>query len=272
MNSFARLALIALALPLLSSCASLTPEQCETGNWRTIGLSDGAEGRPLSRLDDHREACGKVGISIDTGAYMAGRDEGLTRYCTPVSGFSVGSNGRANGNVCPAELAGGFEAGYVLGSELHAAQSALTQAENALRRAESAESATEDRMRDLRAAMVSEQDRDKRRAIGDELRRLRDTARDQQRQVRRADRERRDRQHHLDIVREDSFAQLRLLAPGWAPGSRTRDLCPNKTGRWSASAIAFSLCPKRQREDIHGAYRSAGARRGSGIQGTLRSL
>lgn len=207
----------ALSLFLLSSCATLTPEQCKTGDWKNIGLSDGAQGHPLSRLDEHRKACGKAGISIDTEIYIRGRDEGLTRYCTPVSGFTVGRNGRAHGNVCPVELAGLFEAGYVLGNELHSARGSLTQANKALAKAEKDVQATGERIRDLRVALVEEKDRKERRKIDSELRRLRDTRRDQNQAVRRANREREAREHHLSVVREDAFARLRELAPGWNP-------------------------------------------------------
>ena len=210
-------ALFVIALPILTACASLTPQQCETGDWQNIGLADGSQGQPLSRLDEHREACGKIKISIDTDAYMRGRDEGLTRYCTPVSGFSVGRAGREPANVCPAELAGGFEAGYVLGAELNAARAALTEAEDAVRRNEASLSETADRIETLRNALVEEADRDKREELNAELRRLRNAAGDQRRQLRRSERERQAREEDLDFVREDSFARVRLLAPGWTP-------------------------------------------------------
>jgi Protein of unknown function (DUF2799) len=215
MKPFAYVAL--LSLPLLSACASLTPEQCETGDWLNLGISDGAQGRPLARLDEHREACGKVGISIDTETYIRGRDQGLTRYCTPVSGFTVGRNGRSHANVCPAELAGGFEAGYVLGSELNTARSALADAEKSQRNAENRLNEITAQIATLRSAIVNEQDREKRKALNNEVGRLNNVADRQRHELRRLERQRRDRAGHLDIVREDAYARLRTLAPGWSP-------------------------------------------------------
>lgn len=87
------------ALPLVS-CASLSEDQCRAGDWRGIGVTDGAAGRSTSYISRHREACGKIGIVPDTTAWLAGRSEGLLRYCTPANAYKVGRSGNTLSPVC----------------------------------------------------------------------------------------------------------------------------------------------------------------------------
>jgi hypothetical protein len=113
-----RLALVAFAA-LAAGCASLDRDECRSADWYAIGLEDGARGRPVERLGDHRRACAEYGIAPQSERYLAGRDEGLKSFCTYERGFAHGKSGHGYGGGCPAPLARSFQAGYQLGRELH---------------------------------------------------------------------------------------------------------------------------------------------------------
>lgn len=100
-------------------CASLDRSECLNANWYAIGLEDGARGRPLERLGDHRRACAEHKVAPDPERYVAGRNEGLKSFCTYERGFSQGRSGQAYAGSCPANLAASFQSGYRLGRELY---------------------------------------------------------------------------------------------------------------------------------------------------------
>lgn len=84
----------ALALVVaLGSCASLSEEECLAGDWRQIGVNDGAEGRGTDHIEAHRRACAPVGVSPDAEAWLAGREAGLRLYCRPAKAYEVARRG-----------------------------------------------------------------------------------------------------------------------------------------------------------------------------------
>jgi hypothetical protein len=93
--------------------------QCVNADWYAIGLEDGARGRALERLGDHRRACAQYSVAPDTARYLAGRNEGLKSFCTYERGFSEGRAGNYYAAACPAPAASAFLAGYNRGRELH---------------------------------------------------------------------------------------------------------------------------------------------------------
>ena len=103
----------------LSGCASLDRNECVNADWYTIGLEDGARGRAVERLGDHRRACAKHNVTPNTDRYVAGRNEGLKSFCTHERGFAEGRSGHAYAGACPQPQAGNFLAGYQRGRELH---------------------------------------------------------------------------------------------------------------------------------------------------------
>jgi hypothetical protein len=106
--------LLALAL---ASCATMDKDECRTADWYAVGLEDGARGRALERLGDHRRACAEHNVTPDTGRYLAGRNEGLKTFCTYERGLAEGRAGHAHAAGCAP--ATGFVAGYERGRELH---------------------------------------------------------------------------------------------------------------------------------------------------------
>jgi len=109
-------ALVLLACLVLASCQTMSKEECAVADWSVIGEQDGAAGyNPQDRFARHVKACAKAGIAANQTVWYQGYQQGLPRYCTPLNGLSVGSQGKSYGNVCPANLEAGFREGYELG-------------------------------------------------------------------------------------------------------------------------------------------------------------
>jgi hypothetical protein len=125
-------------LLLLSGCASLDKSECLSADWYAIGLEDGAQGRPLERLGEHRRACAEHAIAPDPARYQAGRDEGLKSFCTYERGYRHGRAGQSYAGSCPAALAAGFVAGYQRGRELHQLHGRLSQVQSEIGRIKAA--------------------------------------------------------------------------------------------------------------------------------------
>ncbi|WP_093189039.1 DUF2799 domain-containing protein [Pseudovibrio sp. Tun.PSC04-5.I4] len=124
--------LIALSLAL-SGCASLSEDDCKIGDWQGIGVVDGKAGRTSDKLNQHTKACSKYSVSPDVNAYLAGRNIGLQSYCTPISGFEQGREGKTYQGVCPIASEESFKVGYSLGSQLYTANEAVEEAQSEIR-------------------------------------------------------------------------------------------------------------------------------------------
>ena len=49
---------------VLNGCKTLNKDECQTGDWETIGYEDGLRGELRSRVGQHREACAKHHVKI----------------------------------------------------------------------------------------------------------------------------------------------------------------------------------------------------------------
>jgi hypothetical protein len=107
---------------VLASCQTMSKEECTVADWRIVGESDGAAGRGTDYILKHAKACQRVGVVPDQSAWLAGRETGLIRYCTPQNAVRVGSEGKSYANVCPPQLDGLFTQGYQLGKRVHDAR------------------------------------------------------------------------------------------------------------------------------------------------------
>jgi len=103
---------LALALLLLSGCATLNLKECQTLSPATLGLRDGQQGYGLWRLDKHIASCARFGITLERNAYLAARAQGLLSYCTADNGLRVGERGESYEFVCPAALEPAFLRSY----------------------------------------------------------------------------------------------------------------------------------------------------------------
>jgi len=125
---------VIFAVLLLTGCATMNRSECETADWQAIGYEDGAAGKVLSYLGNHRKACAEYAITPDMSAYRQGRLSGLEEYCIPAKGFSQGRSGSAMSTVCPEQLSAGFERAWLQGREVHQAESQQRNTERALNR------------------------------------------------------------------------------------------------------------------------------------------
>src|SRR5690349_19219126 len=116
------------AVMLLGSCATMSAEQCQAGDWSGQGFADGAAGLTMSRLGEHAEACAKHGVAPDDAAYRIGREHGLVQYCTWERGFREGRTGSAYAGVCPSNLEADFLPAYRDGQIVYQADQALVSA------------------------------------------------------------------------------------------------------------------------------------------------
>jgi len=146
-----RFLVVAASLFILSACASLTPEQCRNADWRQIGYTDGANGEPAGRLQEHASACAKAAIKPDLEAYLSGRMEGLLSYCQPENGFEVGRRGRPdNVGDCPPHLRPPFLDQYRQGREINALESQVQRLRSLLQNDQNEARRNDGRMEDIR--------------------------------------------------------------------------------------------------------------------------
>ena len=109
---------VAVAL-LATACATMDKSECRNADWRTIGLEDGAAGRPLNYIGNHRKACAEHDVTPDLALYEQGHAQGVGRYCTPENGFRQGRAGRAYNGICPAEQREAFVDAHAIGHRLY---------------------------------------------------------------------------------------------------------------------------------------------------------
>lgn len=87
-------------LGLLSSCATLSRDECKVAQWREVGYTDAAQGYSAARVADHRSACARVNVAVNLADYTAGYDEGLKLYCQPSVAYRLASQGQAYSSQC----------------------------------------------------------------------------------------------------------------------------------------------------------------------------
>lgn len=109
---------MSMSLFLLQGCATLSKEECQRGDWFSIGRRDGSQGYLLTYFREHESACAEYGIQPNYSLYKRGRDEGLAMYCTPENGYHLGEQVATYYEVCPDSLKNSFLRQYVKGLEI----------------------------------------------------------------------------------------------------------------------------------------------------------
>lgn len=130
-----RLGLIATVFVLagvLAACATLTKAECTAGDWRSIGIGDGASGRPASYVDNHISACAEHGIALNRQLYEQGRQEGLRSYCRIERAESEGRAGRVNYNSCQGEIGVAFNRVHTAARALYDLEARMTSLDSEL--------------------------------------------------------------------------------------------------------------------------------------------
>lgn len=106
---------------VLASCATLSEEQCQAGDWRAIGFNDGSRGRPADYIANHADACSEYGIAVDQALYADGRQDGLRQYCRLANAEAEGLSGDRYYGVCPGELGVSFARVHRAADAIHEA-------------------------------------------------------------------------------------------------------------------------------------------------------
>ena len=169
-----RVAMLIAACALASSCQTMSKEECAVADWRVVGEQDGAAGyAPQDRFARHVKACTKAGIAADQTLWYQGYQQGLPRYCTPLNGLSVGSQGKSYANVCPADLDPAFREGYDLGRIYYEKKREISNLESRIRSLEAEIRTDEDLVRNSKT-----DSRDIQRRIDSNRWQIRDLERD----------------------------------------------------------------------------------------------
>lgn len=108
--------LLLLVLVVVQACVTLTKEECAEGDWLSVGEKDGARGlNPEEQFKFHVFSCKRAKVLPDYTTWYQGFQQGLVRYCTPLSGLYYGQLSRRYYNLCPADTEPDFLRGYRLG-------------------------------------------------------------------------------------------------------------------------------------------------------------
>lgn len=103
MNYIYRLFAVLLVFLSIAACASLSKNECSTGDWYAIGFDDGKDGKLAgAQFDRHIEACGKHGIAPDSAKYDLGHEAGVRDFCGVTGAVALA---RKNLNRHPSTLA-----------------------------------------------------------------------------------------------------------------------------------------------------------------------
>lgn len=111
-------ALLLLSL-FISSCATMSKDECKQADWYLKGVDDATQGFALDRVVEHGKACARINIVPDMRDYREGHAKGARLYCVPEKGYSEGRNGAAYNGICPVAGEGKFLRAYNDGQELY---------------------------------------------------------------------------------------------------------------------------------------------------------
>ena len=150
-----------LLLLALTGCATLSENECRSADWYELGEHDGFAGYPRARIEEHAEACGKIGIHPNRDAYFSGREQGVYRYCEPRHGYEVGRAGESYRNVCSGERETRFLRQYRAGRQLYDLEQQIRRGESEIGKLEQQlEKASSDTERARLRGQIAERDRE----------------------------------------------------------------------------------------------------------------
>jgi hypothetical protein len=191
MDTRSTLLLGALLLTVLASsgCTTLNENECRTDDWHRVGYKDGTRGYPGDRVEQHRKACAKYGISPDFIAYQNGHASGLSDYCRPENGFRVGVGGGDYHGVCPADLEPKFVSAYDTGHHLRELRSQVAEVNSNIEAKRRELNSTEDELANSSAASTNKDSTTKLSDLG-HTKKLTEKVRDLKTDIRRLERKR----------------------------------------------------------------------------------
>lgn len=148
-----RALLVGFLLCLAAGCASaVSTANCPGTDWRNFGFEDGAAGRDAAAAGGATTACA---AAPDMKAYLAGRADGLERFCRPASGFDHGARGFRYAGVCAGPNEAPFIAAYEDGLQLYGLMQNRDAAAHALAAARTEIDSLAARIADADAALAA---------------------------------------------------------------------------------------------------------------------
>ena len=159
-----RATLVVSAMALAGCATTMSKQECQSVDWRTVGYEDGAAGRSGEFIGQRRRACAAAGVAPDLEAYRSGRSEGLREYCQPQNGYRVGLGGATYGGSCPADLAPEFSRAYAAGAELHDREYRVNDAVARLEQMRRELASVEHRMTEAGVAVIADASTSEQRA------------------------------------------------------------------------------------------------------------
>ncbi len=144
------------AILFVTGCASLSKDECQIADWKSIGYEDGVQGKSEARISAHRKACAEYGIAPDLAAYRSGREEGIVRFCQPGSGYQQGRSGKQYAGVCTGPLEADFLQAYRDGRALYKLEADISQLSQKLKSQRKRLGKLDKKIRDISAELIAE--------------------------------------------------------------------------------------------------------------------
>jgi hypothetical protein len=108
--------LAALCTTLLAGCAVMSKDDCLKADWRELGRRDASQGLTIERFTARADACRKNDLGADPAAYAAGHGDGQRAYCTGELGENDATLGKVSAPLCaPVPLGNAYQTGYAMG-------------------------------------------------------------------------------------------------------------------------------------------------------------
>ncbi len=121
---------LSAAALMVASCAPISEDECRGGDWGSIGLEDGKDGRPASILTKYAETCAEFGVAPDQATYLQARAAGLQFYCTPENAYKVGRSGDRLNTVCEPQIQQSIRPAYNKGRKYYEINEEMQALEN----------------------------------------------------------------------------------------------------------------------------------------------
>lgn len=161
-----------LAVLGLAGCSSISPQECQVGDWFAIGKTDGQQGVASTKFRSYQKECAEHGLSSDFKAYEQGHAQGVMLYCTYDAGRELGQSGGAYNKVCAGALETQFRLGYDRGRSWYKAESALVNLQKTLQQNATTIETLEQRIEDNSRTLSSTHDKQQKQQLLDENRHL----------------------------------------------------------------------------------------------------
>ncbi|MEM9421117.1 MAG: DUF2799 domain-containing protein [Pseudomonadota bacterium] len=156
----------------VAGCAGLTEETCLTGDWNTVGYLDGVNGLGAQKVQDRLKECGRYDVTLDVDGYEAGRQRGLSVFCSPRGALDAGLREVGNINLCVNAPALSRRS-YQMGVEYMRAKNSFEYEERQYQSALSSIRQLRRDLRYLRSDLDKEDDEGHRKALQDRIRKKR---------------------------------------------------------------------------------------------------